>query len=92
MVESAFNKIAGIDSGPTEEVFTKEVFLQLHQNLHRSQRSNMSSDFWKIACCVLQDRNLIKILVQYRLFFQNSLLRELGHSKFIPERICGDVF
>ena len=25
------------------------------------------------------------------MFFQSSLLSELGHSKFIPERICGDV-
>ena len=32
-----------------------------------------------------------KNLVQHTLFFQSSLLRELGHSKFIPERLCGDV-
>ena len=41
-----------------EEVFTKEAFLQLHQNLHRTQRSNMSSAFRKIEGRVLQRRNL----------------------------------
>ena len=32
-----------------------------------------------------------KNLVQHTLFFQSSLLRELGHSKVIPERFRGDV-
>ena len=32
-----------------------------------------------------------KNLVQHRLFVQSSLLRELDHSKIIPERICGDA-
>ena len=47
----------------------------------------MSSAFCKVAGCLLPARNL----VNHTLFFQSSLLRELGHSKFIPERLCGDV-
>ena len=50
----------------------------------------MSSAFCKTAGCLLPAHNLVKILYNIQ-FFQSSLLRELGHSKFIPERFCGDV-
>ena len=50
----------------------------------------MTTAFCKIAGCVLESRNR-KNLVQHRLFFQSQLLRELGYSKFIPERTSGNV-
>ena len=60
VVESAFNKISGIDQQLNwEEVFTEEVSLQLHKHLHHSQRSNMSSS--KISGYLLPGRNLVKI-------------------------------
>ena len=97
VVESAFDKIAWIETLGQQrnwkEAFTKEVFLQLPQNFHYSERCNMRSPFCKIARCVLQYYNLIKVLVQHRLFFQISLLIQLGYSTFIPEtQPARDVF
>ena len=48
----------------------------------------MNSAFSKIMGCSIQDPNFVKTLVQHRLFLK---LKQLAQSKFIPERICGEV-
>ena len=49
----------------------------------------MNSAFSKIMGCSIQDPNFVKTLVQHRLFLK---LKQLAQSKFIPERICGEVY
>ena len=51
----------------------------------------MGSAFCKNCSLFTASPQPFKNLVQHRLFFQSSLLRELDHSKFILKRICGDV-
>ena len=50
----------------------------------------MSPAFCKIVGCLLPGRNLVKIWYNMDCFFI-GFFRELGDSKFISEKICGDV-
>ena len=86
-INEVLRRVAGIDSGPATQLrrgFQQGGFLTT---------TSKFTSFTRVQNCGLftAGPQPCTNLVQHRLFFQRSLLRQPGHPNFIPERICGDV-